>query len=380
MNNVVIKVLFGIFIAVICILSSCDAIIEPPVTPENIPSYIYFGGREADGTVGIAKIWKVNKEDYSDVTEISFTDGSSYMTVMDMKLINGDIHSLVFNGSSPRKLYYYKNSEPITIYEDDGVDGYSLEVVDDTVYVFGSDYDNFYLWTINTNDEITQYTIGDSAKYLYPGDMLISEGIIYLLGSYSNNDNGLYDTVIWQGSLSDLDNGFTAYMFPDEETNTVGEGLYLDDESLYVCGQYFSTEYLHYLAACWKINLADMSIIETVCLSENTDFYSCLREIVVDGDNIHIIGYENTVNGTAYYQLKYWLNGTVQYLTAGDGFCNVYGLCLDGGKVYIAGYERDVDPSMPPYKNDFARFWVDGVAYNLTDGTENASIRCIAAD
>ncbi len=84
--------------------------------------------------------------------------------------------------------------------------------------------------------------------------------------------------------------------------------------------------------------------------------------------NVYVGGYET--NG-AHYVAKYWKNGVAVNLTDGSYNAQVSSLFIAGTDVYAAGLEVNAAGK------NVAKYWKNGVAVNLTDGTASAGISSI---
>ncbi len=352
---------------------------EPPIEPPASPTYVYFGGYEHNGTRNIATIWKVNENNLSDVNKTTLENNSAGQVIQDMEIVGNDIHSLVSITSSPYGLRYYRNQDMITQLPESGASGQSMRISDGKTYIFGSvsSTDTFYLWVIDQEGVTERFTV-DTGNYAAAGDMIIEGDAIYLCGQNMDaGETGVW-SYIWKGSLSNLANGFTKLAIPDSSTRAMSIGLSYIDGTLLVCGKSYSAAVSRYLARYWRIRASDMVITDTVGLAQTGNYGSFLDLVEQHGDVIHAIGYENTVNGTAYYRLKYWRDGVSTDLTSGDGFCGISDMCVTESSVYAAGYERVQDPTkLYTSMNDVARFWVNGVSHDLTLPSVYAAIRCI---
>jgi hypothetical protein len=105
--------------------------------------------------------------------------------------------------------------------------------------------------------------------------------------------------------------------------------------------------------------------------------------IAVVGSDVYVAGCEN--NGNDIYVAKYWKNGQAMKLTDGTKHAYASSIAVVGSDVYVAGWEKDgtsyysyfmndsgqgIDSSL--VYHDVAKYWKNGVAISLTDGTEHA--------
>ena len=83
-----------------------------------------------------------------------------------------------------------------------------------------------------------------------------------------------------------------------------------------------------------------------------------VNSIVVLGNDVYAAGYESMV-------AKYWKNGTAVALTDGSNWAQATSIAVFGNDVYVAGYE--IAGSI-----EVAKYWKNGIAVSLTDGTLSA--------
>ena len=79
--------------------------------------------------------------------------------------------------------------------------------------------------------------------------------------------------------------------------------------------------------------------------------------IYVSGSDVHVVGEE--LNGSAY-RAKYWKNGVAIDLTDGTKASTATSVYVLGNDVYVAGSEYNNGKSV-------AKYWKNGLAINLSD-------------
>ncbi len=121
-----------------------------------------------------------------------------------------------------------------------------------------------------------------------------------------------------------------------------------------------------------------------VYLSDGTK-YEYASSIVVSGSDVYVAGRENNFysigNTTNNITIaKYWKNDFPFNLTDGTHYADAVSIAVSGSDVYVAGYEYNGDIPPPPASSVFtvAKYWKNGVAVDLSDGTSSAYSNSIA--
>ena len=92
---------------------------------------------------------------------------------------------------------------------------------------------------------------------------------------------------------------------------------------------------------------------------------SCSYNDVIRVHDVYVAGYEDGV-------AKYWKNGEAFPLSDGTRVSYAYAITVVGSDVYVAGVELDGTRSIRA-----AKYWKNGIGVSLTDGTKDASTRSI---
>jgi hypothetical protein len=98
--------------------------------------------------------------------------------------------------------------------------------------------------------------------------------------------------------------------------------------------------------------------------------------IAVSGSDVYVVGHERDAGFVSVAML--WKNGEPTALASGAS--EAYAVAVSGSDVYVAGYEVKVSEVSPGQfvGTPVAKYWKNGVASSLTDGTYPAVARGIA--
>ena len=103
--------------------------------------------------------------------------------------------------------------------------------------------------------------------------------------------------------------------------------------------------------------------------------YSCKKELSNTTSepqvNVYVAGWES--NGV-HQVAKYWKNGVAVSLSDGSKNEGVVGIAVSGNDVYVGGIEYS---NTAPY-NASVKYWKNGVPVNLTDGSNHTLTSSIA--
>ena len=125
-----------------------------------------------------------------------------------------------------------------------------------------------------------------------------------------------------------------------------------------------------------KLKLRNVATI--ACLAASVAFVGCdkkpkLEDPVNIGDNVYVVGYENTGQGGTTVA-KLWNGETAQNLTDGAYTVFANSIYVAGSDVYVVGDElEELDERFVCT----AKLWKNGVAQNLTDGTKFSSAQSV---
>ena len=132
----------------------------------------------------------------------------------------------------------------------------------------------------------------------------------------------------------------------------------------------FNYQYTVYVAGC-ENNSSNVNVAKYwknaagVALTDGTE-NTILWAIALSADDVWTAG----VEFTQPFKGKYWRNGTV-YSFSPASRSGAYDILTDGDDVYIAGYESNGT-------KDVAKFWKNGTPVSLTNGTTDACAYALA--
>jgi hypothetical protein len=217
---------------------------------------------------------------------------------------------------------------------------------------------------VNYTDGTISYrgTAGDATSIAVSGNDVYMTGYGQFCGSFRCGEHGLF----WKNGISEsLD-------LPTYPTSlTVSNNyIYIAGSAGYLTGTGGNAAYLKNEV---KIELPSGSA------------GSISTAIAVSGNHVYVAGLGitgNIFNGNQNYIAKYWKNGNAINLTDGTNGAQVWSIAVSGNDAYVAGMEWNgksyQDASGNTYKKSVAKYWKNSIAVILTDGTEHAITKSIA--
>ena len=279
---------------------------------------------------------------------------------------------------------YWKNGEPV--YYTDGTNSYTGTAGDATsIVVSGNDvYMSGYArfcGSMSCGDYGMFWKNGIS-EYLdlpdYPNSLAVSNNDIYIAGS------SLYLTGTG-GNAAYLKNEVKIEL-PSGSAGSISTAIAVSGNDVYVAGIGITGNIFNgnqnYIAKYWKNdNATDLTDGSTGAQAWS---------IAVSGNDAYVAGVE--WNGKSYQDAngntsqngvaKYWKNSQAINLTDGSNSAFATSITVSGTDVYVAGIEWDgqsyQDASGYSLRKSVAKYWKNGKAVNLTDGTEDAEAKSIA--
>lgn len=135
--------------------------------------------------------------------------------------------------------------------------------------------------------------------------------------------------------------------------NAYVDALAVSGTDVYVAGYQLNGTNL--IASYWK---------NKVATPLTSSIYGLANAIAVDGTDVYVAGSEY---GATLSIAKIWKNGVATPLTDGTLDASASSIIVNGGDVYVAGYEGSV-----------AMYWKNGIPTKLTDGNYQSSAVSIA--
>ena len=174
-------------------------------------------------------------------------------------------------------------------------------------------------------------------------------GDVYVAG-YIHNAQEIDVATVWKnGKLHHLTDG---------KQNACANSVYVSGGDVYVAGYESYTQEIN-VAKLWKNGKPQN-------LTEGTR-YAAANSVFVSDGNVYVAGYEASGqeytdrSGAYRYIAKLWKNGVAQNLTDGTNEAQAKCVFVSGSDVYVAGYERNEDG------NNYAKVWINGVVHNISD-------------
>jgi hypothetical protein len=205
-------------------------------------------------------------------------------------------------------------------------------------------------------------TAGEATSIAVSGNDVYMTGYAQFCGPFSCHDYGMF----WKNGISvslDLPN------YPNSLIVS-NNNIYIAGSSLYLLGTGGNAAYLKNET---KIELPSGST------------GSISTAIAVSGNDVYVAGIGitgNTNNGPQKYIAKYWKNSNAINLTDGTNGAQAWSIAVSGNDAFVAGNERNgrsyQDASGNTYKKSVAKYWKNSQPVTLTDGTEDAYANSIA--
>jgi hypothetical protein len=310
--------------------------------------------------------------------EISNTNSNSQV---DIYVAGADSISILAHGIPA----YWKNGDPV--YHTDGTVSYSSTAAEATsIVVMGNDviitgYAQF-CGPIRCSERGMIWKNGISLTLdlpTYPSSLAVLNNDIYIAGSSMYVEGT-------GGNAAYLKNEVKIEL-PSGSAGSISTGIAASGNDVYVAGIGITVSIYNgpqkYIAKYWKNSNA-------INLTDGTNSAQAWS-IAVSGNDAYAAG--NEWNGRSYQDAsgntykksvaKYWKNGIPTNLTDGTEDAYVKDIAVSGTDVYVAGTEWNgksyqIQGSVYEYRKSIAKYWKNGKAVNLTDGTEDAEAKSIA--
>ncbi len=293
---------------------------------------VYVAGFEN----GVAKYWKNG-------VATSLTDGTQFASANAILVDSTGIYVAGYDGND---IKYWKNGVATTLLnKTNDLSPKKFLITGNDVYVAG-----FYQTKALSIKNSTVTFLTNGSYFAAANSMYVSGNDVYAIG-YENSIQHPIAKYWKNGVEVDLTNGVNA---------AFAQAMAIDNNNnIFVAGYEFDSDYGFSVAKYWKNGNA-------VKLSDGTkDEYT--EEIAVAGQDVYVIGEENTGISVA----KYWKNGVATILTNGQNDAATNAVFVINNDVYVAGYELNNN-------NIFvAKYWKNGNAQPLTDGMKGAEAEAI---
>lgn len=314
---------------------------------------IYIDGDKIDG-------YQYTFEEVGTSTVIAkksgFKDSAPLEITINDKINNVDIYILGEAGSGlgHYQPLYWKNGEPNVFNHESVGDGIfnRMAVIDGAVHVAGeriysSSRSTAFYWLNDNPDELTESNGFASGK-----DISVANGDIYI-GGIKNESDYVTSIVYWKnGQLVTVASGTVGW--------TGGGYIVVRGDDVYVAGL------LAGVPTYWKNGTA-------VAMEGGAGQVTSLA--VADNGDVYVAGYAFGNPSLA----QYWKNGERHVLGVGENASyasEARGIFIEGDDVYVVGWEKILRPTGAGSVS-VARYWKNGEAVNLTDGTNRAEANSI---
>ncbi|WP_417867876.1 hypothetical protein [Xanthomarina gelatinilytica] len=228
-------------------------------------------------------------------------------------------------------------------------------VTDAQIYVNGS------LDSQNTNfNEKGSYSIvakKEGFQESEPLNLTVYLVETYVVGYEGNGSNEV--AKLWKNGV--------AQNLTDGSNNAVAKSVYVSGNDVYIAEIEFNGS--NNLAKLWKNGTAQN-------LTDGSN-QGGANSVYVSGSDVYVAGFENHSSGTGTIA-KLWKNGVVQDLSDGSGYALCHSVFVSSsptgsGQVdtYVAGRELNSSSIW------VAKLWKNGVAQDLTDGSNNADAKSV---
>src|SRR5690606_30047570 len=181
-----------------------------------------------------------------------------------------------------------------------------------------------------------------------PADITVASGNVYVVGTENRGQSGsdqVTKALLWKnGKRLELRTPETKY----EEATAV----FVSGEDVYVAGSYVPADGEKRIGVVWKNG--DPVIVTDG--KESTTF----ADLFVSGDDIYIVGHENTQGGIIS---KYWKNEKAVKLSTEDVITYAKSIVVDGADIYVLGYVDNLSTEGRSLK-----LWKNGRAEKLISG------------
>ena len=259
----------------------------------------------------------------------------------------------------------------------------SVFVVGGDVYVAGFQTGLFNVAKVWKNGTATALT--DGSKVAQATSLYVVGNDVYVAGFEDTGNHSV--AKVWKNGV--------ATALTDGSKGAEATSLYVVGNDLYV-GGWEGTPYAN-VAKVWKngvvMNLGTTDAVVRSLYVVGSDLYAAgakngIPTVWKNGNattlansgyinSIYVSGTDVYVAGTDGNRAKVWKNGVATALTDGTKYANGNSVFLYGSDVYVGGNEDPFTIGNNPTYKAIAKVWKNGVATNLTNGSDSAIVLSI---
>jgi hypothetical protein len=329
------KIIILMVVTVVLLITSCKKSDNTPTPTPTKPSVVYVSGNESNGTKSVAKYWK-------DGIAIALTNGMQNASANTIFVSGTDVYAGGYESNGTKGIAKIWKNGVATSLTNGSNEGFvaSVFVSGTDVYAVGWENNNAIndvakIWKNGVATQLSATLTNNSRAFsvrVYGSD-------VYVAGFENNGPGTKAIAKYWKNGV--------ATSLTDGTRVAIGGDVFVNGTDVYVCGNEGNGSVGQ--AKYWKNGVA---VSLPVTSTTNISFVS----------GISLIGADVVTAGTDAGKPITWKNNTA------TAFANLGDLSWQfvlKNDVYVAGYEG-------PGAIAKATVWKNGIATNLTNGTNNA--------